>query len=182
MRQKKFEESVNTQLRHSSLEGHAVGMSDMKGIPESGVHLTHPPPESTPLGNQRQASVDLGKESDFRHSDSGSIQRVFLLQSCTVYSPPKARVILFRPIPVHVTPLLKNPLVAPITHCMNPKFLTRTGKPQHNLAPGSLVSLISCPSSPLDFTAAHCPHLSSSNLPSTDPPQDLCFCCTLCQE
>lgn len=60
-------------------------------------------------------------------------------------------------------------------HCIKSKILTGASKFQCNLDPVSFVYLISCPSSSLHFTAAHNPPLSSSDLPSTCPLQDLCL-------
>lgn len=122
----------------------------------------------------RKASVDLGKERDFQ---------TFWLRfsSRSLFSPKSQR----DPFPTNTsschTPTQNSSSGSHHT-LYESKILTMTGKPRHNLAPGSLVYLISCPSLPLGWTAAHYPRLSSSNLPHTHPLQDLCFCCTLGQE
>lgn len=120
-------------------------MSNTKGILGSDVFLTHP--KQLLWETRDKLPWYLCKESDFIHSDWGSVQQVLLLPSCTVYSPPRARMILLQPTAAHVTPLLKNPPVASIIHCVKCKILTMTSKPQHYLSFGSFVYLISCPSS-----------------------------------
>lgn len=109
---------------------------------------------------------------------------MFLLQSCTVYSPPRARMILLQPTAVHVTPLLKNPPVASITHCVKSKILTMTSKAQHRPSFGSFIYLISCPSSPHSFYCSPLPSSVSLRFSkhTAHPLPNLCFCYPLSQE